>query len=117
MRKVMKEKPGEMVGGKGPNEGLGSTFKWWSDNGIDHKYNKMMTSMNGLKPSGKETHGGELDNSDHAVEMASSELGGTAKKKKGEEEVGKGLKKSWAKQLAETAASAAKESAFPGLEE
>eukprot|EP00943_MAST-04B_sp_MAST-4B-sp1_P003017 g3017.t1 len=62
------QKDGGLMGGSlaMPNApAVSSTFKWWLENGIDHKYNQEMQSRLNLRPSGKDTHGGELkDNED-----------------------------------------------------
>ena len=64
------EPPEEMMGGSlaMPSEpAVSNTFKWWMENGIDHKYNKEMQSRLNLKPSGKLTHGGEIKDNEDGV--------------------------------------------------
>ena len=46
---------------------VSNTFKWWMENGIDHKYNREMQSRLNLKPSGKLTHGGEIKDNEDGV--------------------------------------------------
>merc|ERR1711871_552353 len=90
----------------GAKDGVGSTFKWWLEEGIDHKYNNMMQSMHNLKPSGKTTHGGAIDDNDHAVEiLAKGGLGAGKDERKNlkenNEDVGKTIKPGHAHQLNE----------------
>ena len=95
------EPEGDLMGGslampsKPP---VSSTFKWWLENGIDHKYNREMQSMLNLRPSGKLTHGGEIkDNADGVkkIKEQGKEMNG-AEEAQGQRAPVKGTKEGYA---------------------
>ena len=88
----------------GAKDGVGSTFKWWLEEGMDHKQNNVMQGMLNLKPSGKNTHGGAIDDNDHAVKILKEGGVGAGKddlkkQEEGKKEAGKTIKPGHAAQL------------------
>ena len=112
------EPEGDLMGGslampsKPP---VSSTFKWWLENGIDHKYNREMQSMLNLRPSGKLTHGGEIkDNADGVkkIKEQGKEMNG-AEEAQGQRAPVKGTKEGFAGKLMKIAKEAKEQGPFP----
>ena len=71
---------------------------------MDHKQNNVMQGMLNLKPSGKNTHGGAIDDNDHAVKILKEGGVGAGKddwkqQEEGKKEAGKTIKPGHAAQL------------------
>ena len=70
------DKKGDLMGGSiaMPTEpAVSSTFKWWLENGIDHKYNREMQSMLNLVEL-ELTHGGEIKDNEDGVKKIKSKV-------------------------------------------
>jgi hypothetical protein len=112
------DKKGDLMGGSiamPTKPAVSSTFKWWLENGIDHKYNREMQSMLNLRPSGKLTHGGEIkDNEDGVkkIKEQGKEMNG-AEEAQGQRAPVKGTKEGYAGKLSKIAKEAKEQGPFP----